>query len=213
MRVRVATVLLLLLSGSVAPAHAQSDDSERLRTQLRQVTLQLRQAQDDQATIQAQKIAAEAERDAAKKQLALAQSELARLRHNGDRATAVEGELAKAKDALSKAAESATQQKTESDALQARASSVGVLYATCQAKNAKLLSLSKEILAAYQNFDVIDAVGASEPFVQLKRVELENLAQDYRDRIDDGIFDPRDVHDPVPASASPTSNVPPAEKH
>jgi DNA repair exonuclease SbcCD ATPase subunit len=215
MRARFALALFLAV-GTAVSVHAQSDDSDRLRAQLRQVTLQLRQAQDDQASIQAQKVAAESERDAVKKQLASAQAELARVRHNDDRAAAIEGDLAKTKDALAQATEAANQQKAERDKLQAQASDVGLLYATCQGKNIKLLDVSREILDAYENFDFIDSLGVREPFVQTKRVELENLTQNYRDRIDDGVFDPRDVSTAKSVSAAPSSATgapPPAVKH
>ncbi|MEI9930390.1 MAG: hypothetical protein WDM89_07500 [Rhizomicrobium sp.] len=59
-----------------------------LRDKLRTLTLQLHQAQDDQAAILAQKVAAEGERDSLKKQLAAAQAEIARVRHDGQKANA-----------------------------------------------------------------------------------------------------------------------------
>ncbi|MEI9930391.1 MAG: hypothetical protein WDM89_07505 [Rhizomicrobium sp.] len=50
------------------------------------------------------------------------------------------------------------------------------------------------------------SIEAREPFLRLKRVELENLAQDYRDRIDGGVFDPKTVRAP----ASPEPNQQPS---
>ncbi|MBV9992136.1 MAG: hypothetical protein JOZ72_12700 [Alphaproteobacteria bacterium] len=186
MKTKLALAFLALTVGA---AQAQSDDSERLRAQLRQVTLQLRQAQDDQAAAQAQKIAAQMERDAVKKQLAAAQGDLARLRHDSGRASAAEGQLAKANAALAAAGQSAEKDKAERDKIQADAVTQAGVLSACEGKNRKLLDVSRQILKAYEDFDFVDSLGAREPFIRLRRVELENLAQDYRDRIDDGAFD------------------------
>lgn len=184
-------LVLAFLALTVGTAQAQSDDSERLRAQLRQVTLQLRQAQDDQAAMQAQKIAAEMERDSLKKQLAAAQGEIGRVRRDSGRASAVEGELAKANAALTQVTQSADKDKAERDKLQADAVTQASVLAACQLRNRKLVDVSRDILRAYEDFDFIDSIGAREPFTKLKRVELENLAQDWRDRIDDQAFDPK----------------------
>jgi len=183
--------------GAAVPACAQSDDSAALRDRLRQVTLQLRQAQDDQATILAQKAAAESERDSLRKQLAALQSDFARARRDGQRANVVEGDLARTKDALAQAADAARQNQAERDKLRTAASNTRTVLETCAAKNTQLLAVSREILTAYEDFNFIDSLSAREPFTRLKRVELENLAQSYRDRIDDGLFDPKAVVPPA----------------
>lgn len=208
MRAILALAVLAFALGVAVPACAQSDDSAGLRDRLRQVTLQLRQAQDDQATILAQKAAAETERDFLKKQLAALQSELARARQNGQRANVVEGDLARTKDALAQAANNARQNQTERDKLQMAASNTQTVLEACEVKNTQLLAVSREILTAYENFDFIDSLSAREPFTRLKRVELENLAQGYRDRIDDGLFDPKAVPAPLRAQPSQQSATP-----
>jgi hypothetical protein len=195
MRTRALAIVVLALLPALA-ADAQTDD--RLRTQLRQVTIQLRQAQDDQAAAQAQKIAAEMERDQLKRQLAVAQAELARARHSGDRVGVVEGELAKVKADLGQAADAAQKDKVERERMQADVLATASMLGACQAKNAKLLAIANQILREYENFDMLDAVGANEPFTKLKRVELENLAQDYQDRIDDSMFDTKAAAQPAP---------------
>ena len=206
MRAKFAFAAFLFATGAAAPACAQNDD--RLRDQLRRVTMQLRQAQDDQATIQAQKAAAEMERDALKKQLVVAHAELARARLGGERMNAVESDLARTQDALAQTANAARQSQAERDKLQAAASSTHTLLETCEARNVQLLAVSHDILKAYEDFNFIDSLSAREPFIRLKRVELENLAQGYRDRIDDGNFDPKAVRAPV--SAQPKQQPGPA---
>lgn len=215
-----ALAILLLLLGA-APAAAQDDETARLRMQLRTVTMQLRQAQDDQAAIQSQKISAEMERDQLKKQLAAAQAEAARLRRDSGRAGAAEADLAKTRDALSQAttqaAAQAQQSKAELDKIQAAALSTQTVLGACEAQNAKLLAVAREILAAYENFDALDSFGALEPFTKLKRVELQNLAQDYRDRVDAGTFDEKAAEkaaQPAPAPAAPAAApAPPPDRN
>lgn len=53
----------------------------------------------------------------------------------------------------------------------------------CTADNRKLGALSKELLGRYADKGVMDAMLEREPLTQLKRVELENLVQQYDDRI------------------------------
>jgi chromosome segregation ATPase len=192
-------VLLPLLPGMAA---AQSSD-DALRERLRQVTLQLRQVQDDQATLQAQKAAAEHDRDEAKKQLAAAQAELAHTKHEGSRVAAVQQDLAKTKDALAQATTTAQQSGSERDKLQANVASARTLLTACESKNAELLKIGREILDAYSKFDFADALGANEPFLQLHRVELENQAQDFEDRIENGKYDPRSIRPAPTAQTAP----------
>jgi len=45
-------------------------------------------------------------------------------------------------------------------------------------------------LQRYHGLGVDDVIGAWEPFVGTKRVELQNLAQDYGDKISDNKAEP-----------------------
>jgi chromosome segregation ATPase len=202
MKSRLALAILFLLAPVLASvASAQSSD-EALRERLRQVTLQLRQVQDDQATLQAQKAAAEHERDEVKKQLAAAQAELSRTKREGTRVAAVQQDLAKTKDALAQATNNAQQSDAERQKLQTNVTNTATLLEACESKNAELRKVGHEILDAYSKFDFDDALGANEPFIQQHRVELENQAQTFGDRIDNGRYDPRSIK-PTPAPSAP----------
>ncbi len=50
-------------------------------------------------------------------------------------------------------------------------------------RNAELLKLGREILDRYARKDFLDLLDGSEPFVQSSRVRLENLVQDYEDKL------------------------------
>jgi chromosome segregation ATPase len=55
--------------------------------------------------------------------------------------------------------------------------------AACTTHNRKLGALSTELLGRYADKGVMDAMMEREPLTQIKRVELENLVQQYDDRI------------------------------
>ncbi|NOT67540.1 MAG: hypothetical protein HOP04_04285 [Methylophilaceae bacterium] len=57
--------------------------------------------------------------------------------------------------------------------------------AACVGKNTKLYGFGLELVKMYENPGAFDAVLRKEPFTQIKRVELENIFQDYRDKLDE----------------------------
>lgn len=54
----------------------------------------------------------------------------------------------------------------------------------CRDRNARLCILAKELLKKYKEKGVGDALAQKEPFTQVKKVELEKLVQEYKDRIE-----------------------------
>jgi septal ring factor EnvC (AmiA/AmiB activator) len=52
-----------------------------------------------------------------------------------------------------------------------------------EAKNIALYKTGSEILTRYEKFGLGDAISAKEPFVGITRVKLENLVQDYKDKL------------------------------
>ena len=55
----------------------------------------------------------------------------------------------------------------------------------CVSKNAKLYDYSLELVKLYENPSRYKQLVLTEPFSQIKRVELENILQDYNDKIDE----------------------------
>jgi hypothetical protein len=62
------------------------------------------------------------------------------------------------------------------------------LVADREAKNLALYQLGDEILARYGKAGLGDALGAKEPFVGFSRVKLENLVQDYKNKLRDQVI-------------------------
>lgn len=55
----------------------------------------------------------------------------------------------------------------------------------CVEHNARFAQLSEELVKQYENKGILGTLGQIEPFTQLKKVELEKMCQEYRDKIDD----------------------------
>lgn len=195
---KLILALVLFAIVPATPVFAQSLE-DRLRDQLRSTLNELHQVQDQQTALEAAKAAAEQERDALKAQLTAAKSQLAHAGQGTMNSRALEIEITKYKDAYAQAAGNAQQAQADHDKLQAGLADSQKQLGLCVDKNTALLKLGKEILAAYEDFDIGDAVGANEPFIGVKRVELENIAQGFGDRLHNGKFDPRATHMSPPA--------------
>jgi hypothetical protein len=87
-----------------------------------------------------------------------------------------EKSLADSSDEARKAEAERVKATGQIDGLTARA-------AACEAKNTKLYGVGKSILDWLNKAGPGTALAAREPFLGLKRVELENTAQDYEDKL------------------------------
>ncbi len=54
---------------------------------------------------------------------------------------------------------------------------------SCESKNIKLFEAGKEILASYENKNVLDSVLKDEPIFKFKSVEMEGIVQEYEDKL------------------------------
>jgi chromosome segregation ATPase len=194
-------LFVVLLAGA---AHAQQSNEDRLREALRKTLADLRALQDSQALLQARLSDALHQRDAlqqlldqARAQLAqtpavkpadpaalqAAQDALARARED---AASRRAALAKWQSAYKGAAEIAQAKDAEARRLDVSLKSAGTTLEVCKQANQKLIGTASDILHLYQTVGFRTLVLQSyEPFLGLKRTELENLVQSYEDRISD----------------------------
>lgn len=186
----VFTLICLLFAGN-----ARADDA-RLKETLRNLTLRLRSSETERNNLLSDKVQFEQEKktltakvDALTKQAAADKAEIDTLTAKaGDQ----EKELLETKESLTKwktAYEQlvATAQKSEAARVKLAGESI-VLKRKLEdreRKNAELFKLGNEILTRYEKFGLGDALAAREPFTGLTRVKLENLVQDYQDKIAD----------------------------
>lgn len=194
----LGTSTLALATVALAAEPAANDGSAALRAALRDKTLELRTVQADLATLQNsqgaladENRALAAKYDALKKQMvadkaaadkaagtltvqaAEQKQQIARLSEAFEKARA-EGE--KAAQAAQAAEAQGAKLNTQNIALERR-------IADRERKNLALFLVANEILTRYEEFSLGNAIRAKEPFVGLTRTKLENLVQDYQDKI------------------------------
>jgi chromosome segregation ATPase len=54
----------------------------------------------------------------------------------------------------------------------------------CASNNAQLCIIANELVDAYEDKGVVGSLLQKEPFIQLKKVEIEKFSQEYREKID-----------------------------
>ncbi|MBM2770994.1 hypothetical protein [Burkholderia anthina] len=202
---------LLLAAGG---ARAQSIE-DKLRSQLRSTVQELRQLQDGQAQLQADKSAAEKQRDDALAQLKTLQGQLAAARGDSGVGAAAKRALAQEKASHEQDAQALAKVKSSYEDLLAVSRSRDAQYTqlqkdavardtqlkTCEAHNAELYRVGHEILDAYEHVGLGTFFSSRQPFAQSARVKYDDLAQRYGDALYAGKYD----RTARPAVASPAS--------
>ena len=74
--------------------------------------------------------------------------------------------------------------ESEKNQLQETIGEQAQLLVSCEDNNAQMVQINRELLARYERKGALDVMLQREPLTQLKRVEIENIAQEYQDKID-----------------------------
>jgi hypothetical protein len=213
---RWAFAAALLLVGSqigLGPAGAQQQQQDgeaaRARAALRQATTQLRDLQDQNASLLAKQSEAERDRMEFARKLAEDEKEIAALRLElknsqgaTDKATsqataqleaqkedlakseaAYMENLAKWQAAYMEASDTARLRDEETKRLDASLVQLRQREQACEGMNGELYKIGNEILALYQNQSLFGVIRGTEPVTRLKRVEFEELIQKYADQL------------------------------
>jgi uncharacterized protein (DUF4415 family) len=85
---------------------------------------------------------------------------------------------------LAKSAEAAKARDLERSQLEGRSLDQARQLAECSVKNERLLAIGADLLDRYRRKGVGDALRLREPIFGFSDVEMFNLVQDYRDKID-----------------------------
>lgn len=101
----------------------------------------------------------------------------------GDLANA-EGKLAESAAELDRTAREGQAQKAEFERAQSVIGQRNREVAACEDKNLKLYEYNVDLLGRYQNKGLADVFKQREPLTGLKGVEMENLLEEYRDKLD-----------------------------
>jgi hypothetical protein len=186
---------LWLSSAHPMPAAEPAQTVEaKLRDKLRATMLQLRAAETDRAVLQAAQAQSADEKKILIEKIDLISKESAGFKLT---AKAVEGlkatvshqeqELAQLKndrESCRVAAEAARKKEADrAKVVEEVVTELQRLVADRQAKNLALYKLANEILQRYEKFGLGDALSAREPFTGITRVKLQNLVQDYQDKL------------------------------
>jgi chromosome segregation ATPase len=183
----IASLLFWLSVGSRSVADTASET--KLREALRNTMLQLRTAQNDRAALQA----SQAENEEKLKRLTAQVEGLNKQAAAAEKTAAdQQAEMAKFKEALQRwegAYKQAVEIANVKEAARAKLAN-DVIYlqrrvADQQSRNAAMFRTASEILTRYEHFGLGEALAAKEPFVGVTRVKLENLVQEYEDKLVD----------------------------
>lgn len=213
------SVLLLTCFCAAAGAAEQNPAEVKLRETLRNTMLQLRTLQGEKDTLQALKDQADLEKkdlegklekktkegDAA---LAEANKALADVRAKLE-AQQAEGErlsvsLEKWKVSHQQVTELAAKREAARVKLNSEKIELERKVADQLRKNQQMYKIGTEVLSRYENFGLGTALTAREPFVGITKVKLQNLVQDYGDKLADQRIKP----DAKPAPAPPAQATP-----
>jgi chromosome segregation ATPase len=231
MRALVAACLLVALGAG--GAHAQDSAADRLRDALRKSTVELRALQDQQGALQAELDQTKQQRDALQKQVEelqahpaappapeapkVSEDELNQLRTALKEAqaqnAALQAGLSKWQSAYNEAAGVARAKDAEAQARGREARATDQKLGFCKTANTRLIGVANDILHLYRTQDFRSLlIGSYEPLLGLKKVELENVVQDYEDKIADGRYygNETPAAQSQPAAQSPSQPATPA---
>ncbi len=200
-----ALLTLAIVLGAATGGHAQESTEDRLREVVKKLATDLRAAQDALGPMQQKLDEATRQRDALQPQLDAARADLAqqtaavqqdeaqiqKLQADLDAARkqdgALQAALAKWQAAYKEAAGIAQAKDAEARRLDANLKTTLATLEAAKQANAKLFAAARDILHLYQtqSFRTL-LVQSYEPLLGLKRTQLENLVQDYDDRIEAG---------------------------
>jgi chromosome segregation ATPase len=181
-------VALTVASSVTARADAESD---RLREALRSATAQSRQLEDQRAALQAKLTSAEQERERLKKQNDAFRAQVKEaeqayrqaVKDFNDRLTERDESLEKWKSAYGEAATVARTRDAERAKFETEVTALRASSKACVAKNAQLVKVGNDIVRQYEEMNVMEKLWHHEPVFGQKRVDHQNAAQDFRDKI------------------------------
>jgi chromosome segregation ATPase len=185
--------LFLIVSFAVAfSATARADsEADRLREALRSATGQVRTLEDQRAALQARATAAEQERDRLRKQNETLRAQVKEaeqayrqaVKDFNDRIAERDEALEKWKSAYAEAATVARAKDAERAKFEGEATALKASNKACEAKNTQLVKVGSDIVTQYEAMNPFEKILDHEPVFGLQRVQHQNAAQDFRDKV------------------------------
>jgi chromosome segregation ATPase len=195
----VTAALAASIVGANAPLHAQTQRSgggevQKFMQQYQQVAAektalqaQLAQSKKDLDAANAELAAVKKERDAAKAHVGVSPAAIAQANSVKE---ASERNLEQSKQRMTELVgrfrDTATNLKeVEADRTKLRAelSDRNSAFDTCASDNMQLYEINRDILNRYEHVGLFTKVSAGEPFTKITRTRIENIADEYRQRV------------------------------
>ncbi|NWG87714.1 MAG: hypothetical protein HXY26_09465 [Hydrogenophilaceae bacterium] len=186
-------VVASLAAGSPALAGSGKD---REREAVRRVQQQMQQMQGQLSTLEQEKASLTENLAESEKAAKAAQGKAGRLdrelKQERERREALEKELAATKEQLDKTQTSLDETSrtlATTEAEKKRLEAIKALrekeIALCEDKNKTLYQLGRDLMARFEQKSCGEILAQKEPFSGLKRVDIENLLEEYRDKLDE----------------------------
>ena len=189
---RVVPALALLLTAAMCCGEARADtETDRLREALRNAITQTRTLEDARAALQAKLADAEKDRAALKAQVDAARAQTRQLEKEqreaveqfNQRLTERDETLDKWKSAYEEAANVARTKDAERAKFEGEATAYKASTKNCLDKNVQLMKVGRELLHRYEAVNFGDMLVAREPLLGEQRIRIQNLLQDYNDKL------------------------------
>lgn len=197
-RIVIFLSLGLGLASLVAAAETPNAGEERLRLAFREANSRRETAEAELVSLRASQAALAEEKKALSEKYEALKKQVVADRASMDKTAAtlsaqvadqkgtiaqLTENLAKAKEEGGKAAQAARAAEAEGVKLTNLNAALERRAADLQTKNLALFLLGNQILTRYEEFSLGKALKAKEPFVGLSRTKLENLVQEYQDKL------------------------------
>lgn len=214
-----AGIRMVLVAGLVVCGLVHADDeASRLREQLRQTVMQLRQAEDENADLKAKAANApavaapvaqprpdKASKAEVEKWRSQAQVQTAHAQDLQKQLDTANAQIATLQTSLSQA--EATSRDALSKADTATKKLDGVIQASniCISDNADLVKISEALISEYKHWSFGDVARANEPLTGIPRIRFEAEAQRYHARVVDDTLTPAATAQAAAAAAAATA--------
>lgn len=191
MRAWLAFAPFALLLAASPVAAQQPSETDRLRDALRAAIAQTRALEDQRTALTARVTEAERKAQTLQTQLDAAKAE-AKEADQAQRQAVTDfnarleernAALEKWKDAYGEAATVARSKDAERAKFEGETNQLKETVKGCRARNDNLLKVSRDLLERYRAVHFGDRVLAREPVTGIKRVQVQNVLQDFGDRI------------------------------
>ena len=198
MRSLIIGCLVLIVASPLYAANKKDPAKEAQR----RLQMQMKQVQDEKAAVEQEKAALGKELETLKKKTGEIESSVVRANRSraaaekeaealkqgkielSEKITQLEKQFSESQLSLRDTRQSLQQETSQKQRLEQNLGTRDKELGVCETKNKKLYQYQVELLNRAQQRGSFDALLENEPIVQMKRIEIENLMEEYRDKID-----------------------------